>query len=270
MVSGEFIVKTIADPPPLGKSKRRNPKYKQSNVLFVGPQKAGKTTLLSVILHKEVRHVIPTIGFNTEALCYDKYNYITVYDVQGTTPSIRNCGSLHDTVDLRCVVFFVDAMSKKELYDVNPQSAYYCSEKIVWGFQLSNVDPAEGAADDAFVSLPILFVLTKCDLKAKLVSDIAVNEDVDSERTLVSEAPEISLEGSMDEDVIRKLQDHEISSRLADGSLSGVKDLVTMADIIDRYKLLELGIRRKWAIVESSAFTGQGIDNILKWIADVC
>mmetsp|Transcript_32266 Transcript_32266/g.55773 ORF Transcript_32266/g.55773 Transcript_32266/m.55773 type:complete len:179 (+) Transcript_32266:38-574(+) len=68
----------------MGQSLFGHSKLKEMNVLMVGMDAAGKTTILYKLRPwgKEVKALIPTIGFNIETLEYGMFNF-TVWDEGG-------------------------------------------------------------------------------------------------------------------------------------------------------------------------------------------
>ena len=57
---------------------------KSANIVFLGLDNAGKTTVLYKLKLGEVVHTIPTIGFNVETVEYKNVSF-TVWDVGGQT-----------------------------------------------------------------------------------------------------------------------------------------------------------------------------------------
>ena len=69
---------------------------KDSRILMVGLDAAGKTTILYKLKLGEIVTTIPTIGFNVETVQYKKINF-TVWDVggQGTPHTPRTQHTPH-------------------------------------------------------------------------------------------------------------------------------------------------------------------------------
>ena len=55
---------------------------KNTRILLLGLDNAGKTTILNKLKFNEIVYTVPTIGFNVETITYKNLNF-TIFDVGG-------------------------------------------------------------------------------------------------------------------------------------------------------------------------------------------
>eukprot|EP01103_Thecamoeba_quadrilineata_P000535 TRINITY_DN10464_c0_g1_i1.p1 TRINITY_DN10464_c0_g1~~TRINITY_DN10464_c0_g1_i1.p1 ORF type:complete len:177 (+),score=28.81 TRINITY_DN10464_c0_g1_i1:63-593(+) len=85
---------------------------KESRILMVGLDAAGKTTILYKLKLGEVVTTIPTIGFNVETVQYKKINF-TVWDIGGQD-KIRNLWK-HYFNNTHGLIFVVDSSDRERI-----------------------------------------------------------------------------------------------------------------------------------------------------------
>nr|XP_057941961.1 ADP-ribosylation factor-like protein 11 [Doryrhamphus excisus] len=80
---------------------------KSPQVVLIGLDSAGKTTLLARLLTGQVVDTSPTIGFNVGSFYLDKKTWLTVWDIGGQKSMIPNWRYYLD--DCKALVFMVDS-----------------------------------------------------------------------------------------------------------------------------------------------------------------
>lgn len=134
---------------------------KDTKMLMIGLDAAGKTTILYNIKMNEVVNTIPTIGFNVESLQYKKLN-LTVWDIGGQN-LIRKLWR-HYYEHSNAVIFVVDSNDTNRLQEVKEEL-----HKVL--------------SDDLLSKCKVLVYANKQDLpKAMNVSEMARVLDMNSIR----------------------------------------------------------------------------------------
>lgn len=124
-----------------------NPK-KETRILMLGLDNAGKTTILHRLKLGEVVVTIPTIGFNVETLEFGKMN-MTVWDIGGQM-KIRPLWR-HYYVGTQALIYVVDSNDTERIMnDDMGDSAYEELHRLL--------------ADDALRKVPVLVLANKQDL----------------------------------------------------------------------------------------------------------
>ncbi|XP_072294813.1 ADP-ribosylation factor-like protein 11 [Eucyclogobius newberryi] len=103
-------------------------------VLIVGLDSSGKTTLLSYLLTGCPMETSPTIGFNVGTLDLDKKNSLTLWDIGGQK-SIRKKWKFY-LEDVQALVFVVDSTDKERLPEAAKYLKYILSEDKAEGLPL--------------------------------------------------------------------------------------------------------------------------------------
>ncbi|XP_078100470.1 LOW QUALITY PROTEIN: ADP-ribosylation factor-like protein 11 [Sander vitreus] len=103
-------------------------------VILMGLDSAGKTTLLARLLTGQVMETSPTIGFNVGTLNLDKKTSLTVWDVGGQK-SMRDNWS-HYLDDCQALVFVVDSSDPARLPEAQKVLKKVLSEKKLKGVPL--------------------------------------------------------------------------------------------------------------------------------------
>lgn len=99
----------------MGLLSSKNPKAKQAQILLLGLDSAGKSTLLYKLKLAEDIVTIPTVGFNVETLEWEKRLSLTVWDVGGQTRMRSVWGDYCEHTD--GLVYVVDSTDKQRLED---------------------------------------------------------------------------------------------------------------------------------------------------------
>ncbi|XP_068604843.1 ADP-ribosylation factor-like protein 14 [Brachionichthys hirsutus] len=97
-------------------------KQPEAQVLILGLDKAGKSTLLYKLRHDACVSTVPTIGFNVEMLEARKksVNFIlTLWDIGGQAKMRAHWKSFHQ--DAAAVVFVVDSSEKERLEEARKE-----------------------------------------------------------------------------------------------------------------------------------------------------
>ncbi|KAF9084681.1 Arf GTPase arf1 [Mortierella sp. AM989] len=128
-------------------------KGKDSKIVMLGIDAAGKTTILYQLKLGEVVTTIPTIGFNTETINYKNLS-LTVWDVS-SQDKIRPLWR-HYYPGCVAVIFVVDSKDRERVSE-----ARYELERV-----LGDLDGPEGARIDA----PLLVYANKQDLPGAMTS----------------------------------------------------------------------------------------------------
>ncbi|XP_019482448.1 PREDICTED: ADP-ribosylation factor-like protein 14 isoform X1 [Hipposideros armiger] len=99
----------------MGLLSSKNPKAKQAQILLLGLDSAGKSTLLYKLKLAKDIVTVPTIGFNVEMLELEKSLSLTVWDVGGQDGmrSVWGCYCEHTDG----LVYVVDSTDKRRLED---------------------------------------------------------------------------------------------------------------------------------------------------------
>ncbi|XP_049922289.1 ADP-ribosylation factor-like protein 11 isoform X3 [Epinephelus moara] len=84
-------------------------------VILMGLDSAGKSTLLARLLTGQVMETSPTIGFNVGSLDLDKKTSLTVWDVGGQKSMRANWRYYLD--DCKALVFLVDSSDRSRLLE---------------------------------------------------------------------------------------------------------------------------------------------------------
>lgn len=99
----------------MGLLSSKNPKAKQAQILLLGLDSAGKSTLLYKLKLAQDIVTIPTIGFNVEMLELEKSLSLTVWDVGGQDKMRSVWGYYCEHTD--GLVYVVDSTDKRRLED---------------------------------------------------------------------------------------------------------------------------------------------------------
>ncbi|XP_028428256.1 ADP-ribosylation factor-like protein 11 isoform X1 [Perca flavescens] len=103
-------------------------------VILMGLDSAGKTTLLAHLLTGQVMETSPTIGFNVGTLNLDKKTSLTVWDVGGQKSMRDNWRHYLD--DCQALVFVVDSSDPARLPEAQKVLKKVLSEKKLEGVPL--------------------------------------------------------------------------------------------------------------------------------------
>ena len=98
---------------------------KKANLLMLGLDSAGKTTLLYKLKLDKVLQTIPTIGFNVESIKYKSLN-MTVWDIGGQEKIRPLWRHYYDNVD--GVIFILDSNDCGRIEEVKKELHYIMSE----------------------------------------------------------------------------------------------------------------------------------------------
>ncbi|KAJ0032731.1 hypothetical protein NQD34_002812 [Periophthalmus magnuspinnatus] len=108
--------------------------HRTPQVLILGLDSAGKTTLLSYLLTGHPMATSPTIGFNVGSIDLDKKNSLTLWDVGGQRTLRKNWKYYID--DVQALVFVVDSTDKERLPEAAKALKRFLSEDKVEGLPL--------------------------------------------------------------------------------------------------------------------------------------
>ncbi|NXC27769.1 ARL14 protein, partial [Campylorhamphus procurvoides] len=90
-----------------------NTKAKQANIVMLGLDSAGKSTLLYNFRCKGVYVTVPTIGFNVDMIEMKNGFTLTVWDVGGQEKMRQLWGNFLE--DTACLLYVVDSSDKRRL-----------------------------------------------------------------------------------------------------------------------------------------------------------
>ncbi|XP_036902606.1 ADP-ribosylation factor-like protein 14 [Sturnira hondurensis] len=99
----------------MGLLSSKNPEVKQAQILLLGLDSAGKSTLLYKLKLAEDTVTLPTVGFNVEMIELDKSLSLTVWDVGGQKKMRTAWGCYCERTD--GLVYVVDSADKQRLQD---------------------------------------------------------------------------------------------------------------------------------------------------------
>ncbi|KAM9378668.1 ADP-ribosylation factor-like protein 14 [Phaethornis superciliosus] len=106
----------------MGLQNTKHPKLKQANILMLGLDSAGKSTLLYKFRYNDVFLTIPTIGFNVDMIEIEKDFTLTFWDVGGQEKMRQVwCHFLEDTDGL---LYVVDSSDKQRLEESKKEFAF--------------------------------------------------------------------------------------------------------------------------------------------------
>jgi small GTP-binding protein len=98
---------------------------KKANLLMLGLDSAGKTTLLYKLKLDKVLQTIPTVGFNVESVKYKSLN-MTMWDIGGQEKIRPLWRHYYDNVD--GVIFILDSNDCDRIEEVKTELHYIMSE----------------------------------------------------------------------------------------------------------------------------------------------
>lgn len=97
----------------------------KKNMLMVGLDSAGKTTILYQLKLNELRHTIPTIGFNVETIKYKNLD-LTIWDIGGQEKIRKLWRHYYNNIDT--VIFVIDSNDLNRLPEVKEELHHLLSE----------------------------------------------------------------------------------------------------------------------------------------------
>tara|TARA_B000000565_G_scaffold244617_1_gene211788 strand:- start:64 stop:603 length:540 start_codon:yes stop_codon:yes gene_type:complete len=97
----------------------------KKNMLMVGLDSAGKTTILYQLKLNELRHTIPTIGFNVETIKYKNLD-LTIWDIGGQEKIRKLWRHYYNNIDT--VIFVIDSNDFNRLPEVKEELHHLLSE----------------------------------------------------------------------------------------------------------------------------------------------
>ncbi|XP_066518358.1 ADP-ribosylation factor-like protein 11 [Hoplias malabaricus] len=133
---------------------------KTQNVVLMGLDSAGKTTLLYKIHSGVIMKTSPTIGFNVVTLQLDKKVGLTVWDVGGHGSMRANWKYYLE--DSEALIFVVDAGDPSRIVE-----AKHCLKNVL--------------SDHKMADVPLMILANKCDLPGAMsVNEVSQQLDLDS------------------------------------------------------------------------------------------
>ncbi|CAK9438563.1 uncharacterized protein LODBEIA_P27870 [Lodderomyces beijingensis] len=123
--------------------RKQNKKDKIIDVLILGLDNSGKTTITKRMFNEDVDSVSPTVGFQITPFEYGGYS-LSIWDVGGQTTLRAFWGGFYDSTDV--VLWVIDGLSTERL----EESFSQLNEKIV--------------QQDRLAGIYLLVVINKCDL----------------------------------------------------------------------------------------------------------
>ncbi|XP_068594323.1 ADP-ribosylation factor-like protein 14 [Cebidichthys violaceus] len=127
----------------------RGSKQPEAQVILLGLDNAGKSTLLYKLKHNASVSTVPTIGFNVEMLEARKNGRnvaITLWDVGGQGKMREHWPSFHQ--DAAAVVFVVDSSGRERLEEARRELEKTLKSEQLWGrplVLLANKQDVNGA-----------------------------------------------------------------------------------------------------------------------------
>ena len=97
----------------------------KKNMLMVGLDSAGKTTILYQLKLNELRHTIPTIGFTVETIKYKNLD-LTIWDIGGQEKIRKLWRHYYNNIDV--VIFVIDSNDIGRLPEVKEELHQLLSE----------------------------------------------------------------------------------------------------------------------------------------------
>jgi small GTP-binding protein len=101
---------------------------KKANLLMLGLDNAGKTTILYKLKLTTLVSTVPTIGFNVETLKY-KSLQLTIWDVGGQE-KIRPLWKYYYK-DINAIIFIIDSNDSGRFMEAKKELHYLANEKQV-------------------------------------------------------------------------------------------------------------------------------------------
>lgn len=98
---------------------------KKANILMLGLDSAGKTTILYQLKLKSKINTIPTIGFNVESVNYKNLN-LTIWDVGGQEKIRQLWRHYYNNIDV--LIFVIDSNDTGRITEAKKELHYLVSE----------------------------------------------------------------------------------------------------------------------------------------------
>jgi len=98
---------------------------KKANILMLGLDAAGKTTILYQLKLNSIVNTIPTIGFNVESVKYKNLN-LTIWDVGGQEKIRQLWRHYYNNVDV--LIFVIDSNDNGRIDEAKKELHYLISE----------------------------------------------------------------------------------------------------------------------------------------------
>ena len=99
--------------------------HKTANILMLGLDAAGKTTILYQLKLNSIVNTIPTIGFNVESVKYKNLN-LTIWDVGGQEKIRQLWRHYYNNVDV--LIFVIDSNDNGRIDEAKKELHYLISE----------------------------------------------------------------------------------------------------------------------------------------------
>jgi len=98
---------------------------KKANILMLGLDNAGKTTILYQLKLNKSANTIPTIGFNVETVQYRSLN-LTIWDVGGQEKIRQLWRHYYNNIDI--LIFVIDSNDTGRIEEAKKELHYLASE----------------------------------------------------------------------------------------------------------------------------------------------
>lgn len=122
---------------------------KESRILMLGLDNAGKTTVLKKLSEEDISHIMPTQGFNIKSLVHDGFK-LNVWDIGGQKTIRPYWSNYFESSD--ALVYVIDSSDRRRLEE-------------------SGKELAELLAEDKLGGVPLLVFANKQDLLQAVPAD---------------------------------------------------------------------------------------------------
>merc|ERR1719398_322391 len=127
----------------------RKDQPKESRILMLGLDNAGKTTILKKLSEEDITHIMPTRGFNIKSLTQDGFK-LNVWDIGGQKTIRPYWSNYFESSD--ALVYVIDSSDKRRLEE-------------------SGQELRELLAEDKLGGVPLLIFANKQDLLQAISAD---------------------------------------------------------------------------------------------------
>lgn len=141
----------------------------KKNMLMLGLDSAGKTTILYQLKLNDYRHTVPTIGFNVETIKYKNLD-LTIWDIGGQAKIRKLWRHYYNNIDT--VIFVIDSndvdrlpLVKEELHHVLSDNQLKHCSVLIYSNKIdlpNSIDPTEIAKEVDLYSLKQKWYIQPC------------------------------------------------------------------------------------------------------------
>lgn len=106
--------------------KTAKPTPKESRILILGLDNAGKTSVLKKLSNEDIAHIMPTQGFNMKSITHDQFK-LNVWDIGGQRAIRPYWRHYFENADV--LIFVVDSADKRRLEEAELELSQLLEEE---------------------------------------------------------------------------------------------------------------------------------------------